>query len=94
MIKSFKSKALKRYWTENDPSGLPAEHLKRLNIRLSALDAATKPEDMDAPGWRFHALKGDMKGRYAVTVTGNYRLTFAWDDDGPDAIDVDYLDYH
>jgi len=43
-------------------------------------------------GWRFHALKGQAKGRYAVDASGNWRITFAWD--GEDAIDVDLEDYH
>lgn len=47
---------------------------------------------MNLPGLFFHALKGQEKGRYAVRVTGNYRLTFAWD--GDDAVDVDLEDYH
>jgi proteic killer suppression protein len=47
---------------------------------------------MDLPGMRFHALKGRDKGRYAVNVSGNWRITFAWD--GNDAVDVDLEDYH
>ena len=40
----------------------------------------------------FHALTDDMKGRYAVTVSANWRITFAWD--GEDAIQVELEDYH
>ena len=94
MIKGFRSRKLERYWTKGDARGLPADHLKRLNLRLTALDHAASPSQMDVPGWHFHALTGDMQGRYAVRVTGNWRLTFAWVADGPDAIDVDYEDYH
>ena len=47
---------------------------------------------MDLPGFRFHALKGDASGRYAVSVSGNWRVTFGWD--GAEAIDVDLEDYH
>jgi proteic killer suppression protein len=47
---------------------------------------------MDLPGYHFHALKGDMAGRYSVTVRANWRITFAWD--GRHAIEVDYEDYH
>ena len=57
------------------------------------LDAATSPEGMNVPGWHFHGLKGMEKGRYAVWVDKNWRLSFAWSDEGRDAIDVDYLDY-
>ena len=94
MIKSFRSKRLQRYWTKGDTSGLPADHLKRLNIRLTALDIAASLKEMDVPGWHFHSLSADQAGSYAVRVIGNWRLTFACDDQGPHAIDADYEDYH
>jgi proteic killer suppression protein len=47
---------------------------------------------MNTQGLHFQALTGNMRGRYAVTVRANWRITFAWD--GSDAIDVDYEDYH
>jgi proteic killer suppression protein len=59
---------------------------------LDRLDVAIRPDDMDVPGWRCHALRGDRKGRWAVAVSGNLRLTFAFD--GEDAVDVDLEDYH
>lgn len=59
---------------------------------LDRLDAAVKPEDMNIPGYTFHPLLGDRKGTYAVTVTGNWRITYKFD--GEDAIDVNLEDYH
>ena len=59
---------------------------------LDLLDTAAVPRDLDAPSFRFHALTGNLAGRYAVTVRANWRITFAWD--GQDAIEVDYEDYH
>lgn len=59
---------------------------------LDALDVAMKPEDMNIPGYKFHGLKGDRAGTYAVTVTGNRRITFQFD--GEDATDVNLEDYH
>jgi proteic killer suppression protein len=47
---------------------------------------------MNVPGWRFHPLRGPEKGRWAVAVSGNLRLTFAFD--GEHAIDIDLEDYH
>ncbi len=94
MIASFRSKALERYWWGGKAKGLPADQIPRLIVLLSALDAATKAEDMNVPGFRFHQLKGQDKGRFSVRVTANWRVTFAWSDDGPDAIDVDHEDYH
>ena len=56
------------------------------------LNAARAPDQMNLPGFHFHALKGREKGRYSVRVTANFRLTFGWK--GKDAIDVDLEHYH
>ena len=56
------------------------------------LDRSRGPDDMDLPGFRLHALKGEMKGHYAVSVSGNWRVTFRFEDGF--AVDVDYADYH
>ena len=59
---------------------------------VTALDDASRPADMNLPGFRFHALAGREKGRYAVNASGNWRITVGWMDG--DAIDVDLEDYH
>ncbi len=92
MIGSFRSKALRRYFERRDASKLSVTNFQRLDTILTTLDEAVRPDEMNVPGWRFHALKGAMKGRYAVDISGNWRITFAWD--GEDAIDVDLEDYH
>jgi proteic killer suppression protein len=55
-------------------------------------EASFAPEDMNLPGFRFHALVGRDKGRYAVNASGNWRVTFGWIEG--EAIDVDLEDYH
>ena len=52
----------------------------------------TGPEGMDTPGFRLHPLKGRKRGHHAVSVSGNWRVTFRFEDGN--AVDVDYLDYH
>jgi proteic killer suppression protein len=47
---------------------------------------------MNLPGWRWHPLTGDLRGRWAVWVDENWRLTFSYE--GADAVFVDYEDYH
>ncbi len=94
MIASFKSKALERYWWKGDKRHVDTRHLKKLTALLTALDAATRPEDMNLPGFAFHQLTGDQVGRYAVKVDKNWRVTFGWSEDGADSVDVDYEDYH
>jgi proteic killer suppression protein len=92
VIRSFRSKALKRFAEDGDMLKLSVRNVQRVEIILARLDAAKRPEHMNLPGLYFHALKGSDRGRYSVRVTGNFRMTFAWD--GEDAIDVDLEDYH
>jgi proteic killer suppression protein len=92
MIRSFKNKGLRQYAETGNPKGLSVQNHDRVRRIIRALDAAGKPEAMDIPGLKFHALKGDQKGRFSVWVSGNWRITFAFA--GEDAIDVDLEDYH
>lgn len=92
MIKSFRSGALKRYWTKSNASGLRPDWIARIDRQLDLLNFAKRPEDMDIVTFGFHALKGDQAGRYAMTVSRNWRITFAFD--GADAVDIDLEDYH
>ncbi len=59
---------------------------------LAVLDRGRTPQDMDLPGFQLHALSGNRKGHYAVSVSGNWRVTFRFE--GGHAVDVDYVDYH
>jgi proteic killer suppression protein len=92
MILSFRSRALKRFWERNDATKLPADRVTKIAMILDRLDASIKPGDMNLPGLGFHSLSGDMKGRYAVSVSANWRITFAWEEE--DAVLVDFEDYH
>ncbi|MBU3887207.1 type II toxin-antitoxin system RelE/ParE family toxin [Methylosinus sp. KRF6] len=92
MIRSFRSKALEKYWERGEAKGIKPEWRDKTRIILSRLDAVAGPEQMRLPGLGFHPLSGNMRGRYAVSVSGNWRITFAWD--GEDAIEVDLEDYH
>lgn len=92
MIASFKDKGLKRYWTRGEEAGIRPDWRSKVRIVLSRLDSVRTPEEMDIPGFGFHALKGDRAGRFAVSVSRNWRITFAWE--GDDAMDVDLEDYH
>jgi toxin HigB-1 len=92
MILSFRSRALKRYWERNDASKLPPDRLARIAMVLDRLNGSTAPDDLNLPGLGFHRLSGTSKGRYAVSVSANWRITFGWQDQ--DAIDVDFEDYH
>jgi proteic killer suppression protein len=92
MIRSIRHKGLKRFYEDDDPRGVIAEHVVKLRDILARLDAARVVADLDVPGFRLHRLKGDYKGFWAVTVRANWRVIFRFDDH--DAFDVDYADYH
>ena len=92
MIGSIRHKGLKRLYEDDDPRGVIAEHLVKLRDILVRLDAAGTVGDMDLPGFKLHPLKGELKGRWAVTVRANWRVIFRFAD--RDALDVDYVDYH
>lgn len=92
MIRSFRNKGVRRFVEDGDSSKLSVRNIDRLAIILRQLDAAKAPEQMNLPGFFFHPLKGQERGRFSMRVTGNFRLTFGWD--GEDAIDLDLEDYH
>jgi proteic killer suppression protein len=92
MIESFKHKGLERFFAESDKRAIPAQSAARILRMLDRLDASIRAEDMDIPDYKFHALKGDRDGEYAVSVSGNMRITFAFD--GQNAVAVNLEDYH
>ncbi|HVO87944.1 MAG TPA: type II toxin-antitoxin system RelE/ParE family toxin [Casimicrobiaceae bacterium] len=92
MVRGFRHKGLERFFRKGNHSGIPARSADRIRRMLDVLEAASQPGDVDLPGYRFHALKGNRAGTYSLTVTGNLRITFQFD--GEDAIDVDLEDYH
>ena len=92
-IRSFRHKGLKRLFEDDDPRGVPAGQSRKLADVLAALDTAEAPGDVGLfPGWRLHSLKGNLKGFWSVTITGN-RLVVLRFEKG-DALDVDLTDYH
>jgi proteic killer suppression protein len=92
MIQSFRHKGLEQFFLTGSKAGIQPSHARKLEDQLSALNVAAKPEQMNFPGWKLHPLKGELAGHWAVSVSGNWRLTFRFE--GEDAILVDYQDYH
>lgn len=92
MIKSFRHKGLERFFRKNDSRGIQVQHASRVGRILSLLDEASSPEQLNIPGLFLHPLKGERKGEWAMTVSGNWRVTFCFD--GEDVIAVNLEDYH
>jgi len=92
MILEIKHKGLRDFYRNGSLTGVQPKHAARLRLILGRLDAAREPRDMNLPGLRLHKLGGNLNGFWAVEVSGNWRVIFRFD--GPDATDLDYLDYH
>jgi proteic killer suppression protein len=92
MIKTFKHKGLKKLFETGNHKGVNPDHVKRLRLILARLDASHNSDDMNLPGLNLHPLYGDLKGFWAVTVSGNWRVIFRFE--SSNVFDVDYDDYH
>lgn len=92
MIKTFRHKGIQIFFETGSKAGIQPDHAPRLARQLRRLDEASAPKDMNLPGWKLHPLSGNLAGHYAVWVSGNWRLTFAFE--GTNAVLVDYQDYH
>ena len=92
MIQSFRHRGLKSLYDGRTTRRVASVHVEKLRDVLAALDQGRGPEDMNLPGFRLHLLRGGLKGHYAVSISGNWRVTFRFEDGH--AVDVDYVDYH
>lgn len=92
MIKSFKHKGLQKFYESGNSAGIQNTQKKKLRMILTALDSSQEINDMDIPGYRLHPLKGKIKGIWSVTVNGNWRITFQFENGN--AHIVNYEDYH
>jgi toxin HigB-1 len=91
MISTFRDKELARLW-ETGKSRIDANLHRRILVRLDRLDVVTRPEEMNLPGFNFHALAGFNPTRYTVHVNGPWCLTFEFTDG--EARRVDLEQYH
>ena len=92
MIRSFRHRGLKRLYEHDDRSLIGPDLHDRVEVILAQLDVASSPEAMRLPHYRLHALKGDRKGYWSVTVKANWRGIFRFE--GEDVYDVELIDYH
>ena len=92
MIQSFRHKGLQKFYEKGDFSKIQPSYRKKIRLILSLLNAATEIRDMNFPGSNLHRLTGNLDKFWSVSVSGNWRIVFIFEDG--DAFDVDYLDYH
>ena len=92
MIKSFRHAGLQSFFETGSKAGIRPEHAPRLNRILGVLDAAMLIEQVNIPGFKLHKLTGSLAGFWTVTVNGNWRVTFRFENG--EAMLLDYVDYH
>jgi proteic killer suppression protein len=92
MIESFRHKGLRQLFENDNANGVSAEHVRKIKQILAVLHAAQAVDAVRLPTFGLHALKGDLKGFWAVTVRANWRIIFRFEDGK--ALDVDLVDYH
>ena len=90
VIRSFRHRGIEQFFRTGSKAGIQPKHESRLRILLTTLNLASTPLDMNRPGWGWHSLKGDLEGHWSVSVNGNWRLTFSFED--ADATLIDYQD--
>ena len=92
MIKSFRHKGIERFFRQGDLRGINAKQGPRIRRLLDLIEQAASVEQLDIPGMYLHPLKGDRKGEWAMSVSGNWRVAFRFV--GEDATDLNLEDYH
>jgi proteic killer suppression protein len=91
----FRHKGLRQLHTEGNAKAVPHAMADKLRKLLFALETAENLDQMCRfPGWRLHPLKGNLKDFWSLTVTGNWRLIFRYEEETNTACDIDLIDYH
>jgi proteic killer suppression protein len=91
----FRHKGLKVLYEEGKARLVPRPMGDKLGKLLLAMETAENIGQLDRfPGWKLHPLKGDLKGFWSLTVTGNWRLIFRYDAETNTASEIDLIDYH
>lgn len=91
-IQNFRHRGLKNFFYDGDRQGIPQNHAGLIETILTRLDVATKPEQMNFPGYRLHRLTGNLKDFWAVRISKNWRIVFRFEDGN--VRDVNLIDYH
>ncbi len=92
MIVSFRHKGLNLFYEKGDPSKLQPQHISKIRLILTRLDAARAPKQLNVPGYGLNQLKCALNNFWSVKVDKNFRIIFRVNQEN--AHDVDYTDYH
>ncbi len=92
-IRSVRHRGLRRFIEDDDDRGLRPDLVDRVRKILAVLIVAPDLRGVEGPpGWRMHQLSGDRAGTWSISVSGNWWITFAVEDD--EILRLDWEDYH
>ncbi|MEK7244928.1 MAG: type II toxin-antitoxin system RelE/ParE family toxin, partial [Pseudomonadota bacterium] len=80
MIAGFRHKGLRLLFEKGARRKVPPEYADKIERILARLEEASEARNMDLPGFRLHPLKGDLAGFWAVSVFGNWRAVFRFEE--------------
>ena len=93
MIKTFADRRTQQLYTDGKSNRFPPDIRRRAMRKLEYVDLATRVEDLRVPpGNRLHALSGDRKGQFSISINDQWRICFRFE--GGNAFDVEICDYH
>jgi proteic killer suppression protein len=67
---------------------------RKAEMKIDQLDSATSILDLNLPGNRLEALKGNRKGQYSIRINDQWRICFEWPKGSPGPVNVEIVDYH
>ena len=93
MIRSFRDVDTEKIFKRQFVRKFPPDIQQRAFMRLNALDAAVKLEDLRLPpSNRLEALKGDRKGQHSLRINDQWRIRFVWRQGHAEHVEI--VDYH
>ena len=93
VIRSFRHAGLEKFFRTGSKAGIQPSQASKLRLQLTTLNTAQTLGDIGRfESWSLHALKGEMSGKWAISVNGNWRIVFEFHEN--DVHIVDYRDYH
>ena len=93
MIKTFHCRETEKIFHRNLSRKFPRDIQERAFMKLNAIDAADKIEDLRLPpSNRLEALKGKRKEQWSIRINAQWRICFEWRNGNAERVEI--VDYH
>lgn len=93
MIKSFRCRETEKIFLREHSNKFPIDIQQRSFMKLNALDAAIKVEDLRLPpSNHLEALKGKRQGQWSIRINDQWLICFIWHNGNAEKVEI--VDYH